>query len=150
GRLCRICRPVCRSGPLAWPASAPRWRPRRVRGRRGRRRRTRRLAGEHGCGRGSRGQRRSFGACAMRLLLDLGNTRVKWGIVDVDGRVAGVAAHDWDAGLATALRGAWNRLPRPRGVWAASVVDADREARVAAALPPAFGAVNWVRTPAEG
>jgi len=86
----------------------------------------------------------------MRLLLDLGNTRVKWGLVDAGGGVAGVAAHNWDAGLATALHGAWSRLPRPRGVWAASVVDADREARIAAALPPAFGAVNWVRTPAEG
>lgn len=86
----------------------------------------------------------------MRLLLDLGNTRVKWGLVDADGRVTGVVAHDWDADLDTALRQAWERLPRPHGIWAASVVDADREARIAAALPPAFGAVNWVRTPAAG
>lgn len=86
----------------------------------------------------------------MRLLLDLGNTRVKWGIADTDGGVTAIAAHDWDATLAATLRQAWERLPRPRGVWAASVVDADREAQVASALHESFGEVNWARTPSAG
>ncbi|HET7269113.1 MAG TPA: type III pantothenate kinase [Oleiagrimonas sp.] len=86
----------------------------------------------------------------MRLLLDLGNTRIKWGLVDTDGSVTGMAAHEWDAALATRLRQAWETLPCPQGIWAASVVDAAREAQVVATLPQNFPAVNWVRTPSQG
>lgn len=86
----------------------------------------------------------------MRLLLDLGNTRVKWGVADAGGGVSGIDARDWNKRLADTLHEAWVALPPPKGIWAASVVDAAREAQVAAAALARFGQpVTWVRTPRE-
>ncbi len=87
----------------------------------------------------------------MKLLLDLGNTRVKWGVAGADGRLRDAQAHDWDELPVDILQRTWADLaPPPQGVWAASVVDAEREARVEAAVLAHFGVpVTWVRTPAQ-
>ena len=84
-----------------------------------------------------------------RLLLDLGNTRLKWALRDGDGwRANGAVA--WNENVADALAEAWSSLPQPAAVFGASVVDAPREARVAASVAAAFGhEPRWLRTPAE-
>ena len=86
----------------------------------------------------------------MRLLLDLGNTRLKWALqAQPDGWLARGAV-DWQEGLAAALASAWAGLPRPEQVIAASVVDAAREAQVAAMAERLFACTpTWLRTPAH-
>jgi type III pantothenate kinase len=86
----------------------------------------------------------------MRLLLDLGNTRLKWALqAQPDGWLARGAV-DWEEGLAAALASAWAGLPRPEQVIAASVVDAAREAQVAARAERLFARTpTWLRTPAH-
>jgi type III pantothenate kinase len=86
----------------------------------------------------------------MRLLLDLGNTRLKWALqAEPDGWLARGAV-DWQEDLATTLTSAWTGLPRPEQVIAASVVDAAREARVAAIAERLFACTpTWLRTPAH-
>jgi type III pantothenate kinase len=86
----------------------------------------------------------------MRLLLDLGNTRLKWALqAQPDGWLARGAV-DWQEGLAGALASAWAGLPRPEQVVAASVVDAAREAQVAAMAERLFARTpTWLRTPAH-
>lgn len=86
----------------------------------------------------------------MRLLLDLGNTRLKWALqAQPDGWLARGAV-DWQEGLAGALASAWAGLPRPEQVIAASVVDAAREAQVAAMAERLFACTpTWLRTPAH-
>ncbi|HEY8327663.1 MAG TPA: type III pantothenate kinase, partial [Rhodanobacter sp.] len=55
----------------------------------------------------------------MRLLLDLGNTRLKWALqAQPDGWLARGAV-DWQENLADALAAAWTGLPRPARVIAA-------------------------------
>lgn len=85
----------------------------------------------------------------MRLLLDLGNTRLKWALRrDGDAPASGAVA--WDEDVAEILAAAWSSLPRPAAVFGASVVDAPREALVAACVTDAFGREpHWLRTPAE-
>jgi type III pantothenate kinase len=81
----------------------------------------------------------------MRLLLDLGNTRLKWALVSTAGAWLAQGAVDWSSELAPA----WEGLGRPAEVLAASVVDASREARVEAALTALFDrSPTWMRTPA--
>jgi len=84
-----------------------------------------------------------------RLLLDLGNTRLKWALRDGDGwRANGAVA--WNENVADALAEAWSSLPQPAAAFGASVVDAPREAQVAASVAAAFGREpRWLRTPAE-
>jgi type III pantothenate kinase len=86
----------------------------------------------------------------MRLLLDLGNSRLKWALqAQPDGWLARGAV-DWQEGLAAALASAWAGLPRPEQVIAASVVDAAREAQVAAMAERLFACTpTWLRTPAH-
>lgn len=86
----------------------------------------------------------------MRLLLDLGNTRLKWALqAQPDGWLARGAV-DWQEGPAAALASAWVGLPRPEQVIAASVVDAAREAQVAAMAERLFACTpTWLRTPAH-
>ncbi len=86
----------------------------------------------------------------MRLLLDLGNSRIKWAGVDAGGVMADSHAVAWDKHVADVLQQAWAALPPAAGVWAASVVDAAREAAVAATVLARFGQpLHWVRTPRE-
>ncbi len=84
----------------------------------------------------------------MRLLLDLGNTRLKWAL---QGEAATWLAHgalDWQEGVGDKLAEAWANLPRPTQVVAASVVDGPRERQVAAVAQRAFGCAPYLlRTP---
>jgi type III pantothenate kinase len=86
----------------------------------------------------------------MRLLLDLGNTRLKWALqVQPLGWLARGAV-DWQHGMLTALESAWIGLPSPSTVIAASVVDTAREAQVATVTERLFArAPGWLRTPAS-
>ncbi|GAA0889981.1 type III pantothenate kinase [Rhodanobacter soli] len=87
----------------------------------------------------------------MRLLLDLGNTRLKWALqAQPDGWLARGAV-DWQGeDLAAALTSAWTGLPPLARVIAASVVDAAREAQVAAVAERLFACTpTWLRTPAH-
>lgn len=82
--------------------------------------------------------------------MDLGNTRIKWVMADADAGMGPTQAMAWQDDAATAMARALADSPLPQGIWAASVVDAGREAAVEAAMQSAFGLpVTWVRTPAE-
>lgn len=83
----------------------------------------------------------------MRLLLDLGNTRLKWALEDhVRWHAQGAAA--WNEDLAL-LAATWQTLPAPTAAFGASVVDTERERAVAAQVHALFGCeVTWLRTPA--
>jgi type III pantothenate kinase len=83
------------------------------------------------------------------LLLDLGNTRLKWRLGDAQGAVA------WSDPAAHDVAAAWRSrgLPQPVAVYGASVVDALREQGVADAVAAAWPdapAVQWVRSLAQG
>lgn len=87
----------------------------------------------------------------MRLLLDLGNTRLKWALQrDSSEAWQARGAVPWSDRLPIELAEAWRGLAAPAQVYGASVVDAVREAQVAAAVETAFAApVLWLRTPAS-
>jgi type III pantothenate kinase len=85
----------------------------------------------------------------MILLLDLGNTRLKFALLDGDAFVHR-GAFGWDADIAHELATLWAGWPQPTRIVGASVVDTARETAVAVAAGNAFGhAPVWVRTPAE-
>ncbi|GGA24420.1 type III pantothenate kinase [Dyella nitratireducens] len=85
----------------------------------------------------------------MRLLLDLGNTRLKWALVSADNWVARGAAA-WEEDVSAALTQAWREQGQPQQVLGASVVDASREAQIESIVAEVFARpVDWVRTPAE-
>lgn len=83
----------------------------------------------------------------MNLLLDLGNTRLKWAFADgVDGRAGGAVG--WHEDVPGTLASGWEGRAI-HAAFAASVVDAAREAIVTASVARAFGlAPRWLRTPA--
>jgi type III pantothenate kinase len=86
----------------------------------------------------------------MRLLLDLGNTRLKWAL---QAQSRGWLAHgavDWQQDMTPALQSVWADVPRPTTVFAASVVDSVREAQVTDITERLFAcAPSWLRTPAS-
>ena len=85
----------------------------------------------------------------MRLLLDLGNTRLKWALREGAGWLA-QGAVGWNEDVVLSLHDAWRSLPVPADVCGASVVDAGREAQVAAVVAACFSRdTEWLRTPAE-
>jgi len=85
----------------------------------------------------------------MKLLLDMGNTRLKWALHE-GGRWLAHGAVGWDDDLDAALAAAWSAWPRPAAAVAASVVDTGREARVAAAVARwCDHPIDWRRSPAE-
>jgi type III pantothenate kinase len=85
----------------------------------------------------------------MKLLLDLGNTRLKWAVVAVDGWSARGAVA-WDDDVAAVLKHAWKAVEQPDRVIGASVVDAAREKQLEASVKEIFAReIAWVRTPAE-
>lgn len=86
----------------------------------------------------------------MKLLLDLGNTRLKWALMlQPDGWLAHDAV-DWTEDITDALTTSLNNLPKPEMIVAASVVDAASEARVGAVIQHLFGSEpHWLRTPAS-
>lgn len=86
----------------------------------------------------------------MMLLIDLGNTRLKWATL-TGGRMrpGGVFAHAGHA-LDARLRGEWNDLGRPARVLVASVLDEERERQLDAYLRERFGVpAEFVRSPAD-
>lgn len=85
----------------------------------------------------------------MRLLLDLGNTRLKWALRE-GAHWHARGAVGWNEDVVLALHDAWRGLPMPQEVFGASVVDGEREVQVAAVVSACFSrVVEWLRTPAE-
>lgn len=87
----------------------------------------------------------------MMLLLDLGNSRLKWACCAEPGAVwTASGSLPWSAQLGPVLRRAWAGCPPPAMVLAASVVDDRREAQMDAVVRESFRrVVRWVRTPAS-
>jgi type III pantothenate kinase len=85
----------------------------------------------------------------MKLLLDLGNTRLKWALMLEPGGWLGQGAFDWHSEAITSLESEWAGLPSPDMIMAASVVDDAREAQVARVMQRLYGREPvWLRTPA--
>jgi len=85
----------------------------------------------------------------MKLLIDFGNTRLKWATL-THGRMqaGGVFAH-LERPLAAALRSEWSGLHRVEGVLVASVVGAAREEELAACVRERFHLdAQFLRSPA--
>jgi type III pantothenate kinase len=84
----------------------------------------------------------------MRLLLDLGNTRLKWAMQTGDScNFTGALA--WSDEFPAALADAWQALPVPQAIVAASVTDAARETMLLGCARDRFGLdISWLRTPA--
>lgn len=85
----------------------------------------------------------------MKLLIDLGNTRLKWATLTQDDlRAGGVFAHGQEP-LETALRAEWSELRGIDAVLVASVVAPAREDELDAFVHARFGRhADFVRTPA--
>jgi type III pantothenate kinase len=84
----------------------------------------------------------------MRLLLDLGNTRLKWAMQTGES-LSDPGALAWSEDVPAALAAAWQRLPMPQAIVAASVADAAREAMLLRCTRDRFGlGISWLRTPA--
>ncbi|HEV7776656.1 MAG TPA: type III pantothenate kinase [Luteibacter sp.] len=82
------------------------------------------------------------------LLLDLGNTRLKFAVLDA-GEFIHRGALGWDLDLPDTLAGELRALPDVARVVGASVVDGAREATVADAVRERFAHhTSWLRTPA--
>lgn len=86
----------------------------------------------------------------MNLLIDFGNTRLKWASAEADGfALRGTFAHA-DLPLAHALREQWQALAQPSRVLVASVVDTAREAVLTQVVRERFGlAAQFLRSPAN-
>ena len=85
----------------------------------------------------------------MNLLIDFGNTRLKWALtVDGQARPGGVFAHV-GVPLLVALRREWGELAGIHAVFVASVVSVAREAELEAFVRERFAcSVHFVRSPA--
>ncbi|RDS82674.1 type III pantothenate kinase [Dyella psychrodurans] len=85
----------------------------------------------------------------MKLLLDLGNTRLKWAMAAAGGWSAR-GAIAWDGDVPAELTSVWRSMMRPERVVGASVVDTAREADIEKLVADVFAHdITWVRTPAE-
>ena len=86
----------------------------------------------------------------MKLLVDLGNTRLKWALWDNGRRtMGGVFAHA-DTSLEAALSNNWTAWPKPTAIIVASVVGSDQEGELTRLLEAHFNHVaEFVRSPAE-
>lgn len=86
----------------------------------------------------------------MKLLIDLGNTRLKWALWN-DGRrsMGGVFAHA-DITLEAALSNNWTALPKPTVILVASVVKDAQEQELMGLLESHFDqTADFVRSPAQ-
>ena len=86
----------------------------------------------------------------MKLLIDLGNTRLKWSLWG-DGRrsMGGVFSHA-DTSLEAALSNNWTALPKPEAILVASVVKNAQEQELTRLLESHFDqAAEFVRSPAN-
>jgi type III pantothenate kinase len=85
----------------------------------------------------------------MKLLLDLGNTRLKWAVA-TGGSWSARGAVAWDDDVPAVLEQAWKAVGQADHVIGASVVDAAREKQLETSVKELFARdVAWVRTPAE-
>ena len=86
----------------------------------------------------------------MRLLIDFGNTRLKWAMWSQGRRLfGGVFAHA-DMPIEVALTTHWAALPAPTSIHVASVVDATAEATLRDVLAEHFDEqAEFVRSPAR-
>ncbi|WP_244814582.1 type III pantothenate kinase [Caballeronia sp. Lep1P3] len=80
---------------------------------------------------------------APMLLIDAGNSRIKWSLVDANG--AAIAGGALEHGNDAASRedpalDAWSRVPAPGSVWISNVAGAAVEARIAGVLDAAWPA----------
>ncbi|OYY74323.1 MAG: hypothetical protein B7Y40_05100 [Gammaproteobacteria bacterium 28-57-27] len=82
----------------------------------------------------------------MKLILDIGNTRIKWRMADAEGRVA-QAQEGWEAQLAEA----WQGLAAPSAVFAGSVASENVNQRVADCVGQRWPqqALLWLRSHAS-
>lgn len=87
----------------------------------------------------------------MKLLIDFGNTRLKWATEDGGAlRLGGVFAHR-NRTLGAALRTEWPEFSRLEAVLVASVVDAGREAELDQLVQARFRLpATFLRSPAQG
>lgn len=86
----------------------------------------------------------------MKLLLDLGNTRLKWALQLQPQGWLSRGALDWQGDFTSQLEFAWADLPIPDVVIAASVVDDRREGLLTALSERLFQRTPvWVRSPAS-
>ena len=86
----------------------------------------------------------------MKLLIDFGNTRLKWAVWENARRsFGGVFAHA-DTSLAAALSNNWTALGEPRAILVSSVVSAEREDELEKLATAHFNCpIEFVRSPAE-
>ncbi|KAF1063306.1 type III pantothenate kinase [Burkholderia gladioli] len=68
----------------------------------------------------------------LALLVDAGNSRIKWALADAGGQLVESAAFDHGADHAAAAIPAWPGRPAPRGAWISNVAGADVAARIEA------------------
>jgi type III pantothenate kinase len=87
----------------------------------------------------------------VKLLLDMGNTRLKWALQAQGAGWLAQGALEWgEVDLDDKLAATWAELPQPMRIASASVVDDVREHRIAAITQRVFGmAPHWLRTPAS-
>lgn len=86
----------------------------------------------------------------MNLLIDLGNTRLKWALWGQGRRsMGGVFAHA-DTSLEAALSNNWTALPKPEAIFVASVVKSTLEEELTRLLESHFEqTAEFVRSPAQ-
>ena len=86
----------------------------------------------------------------MKLLIDFGNTRLKWAVWENGRRTfGGVFAHE-DTSLAAALSNNWTALGEPEAILVSSVVSAALEEELAQLVSAHFDCpIEFVRSPAE-
>ncbi|KXU90004.1 type III pantothenate kinase [Paraburkholderia monticola] len=83
---------------------------------------------------------------APYLLIDAGNSRIKWALVQPDGTqlASGALAHDDVAGpgARSGLQAGWSDWPAPCGVWLSNVAGAEVATRIAALVD-----AHWPQLP---
>ncbi|MBN8481056.1 MAG: type III pantothenate kinase [Xanthomonadales bacterium] len=86
----------------------------------------------------------------MRLLVDFGNTRLKWALWDNDGLHPGDAFAHAGTSIDAGVSAHWRGLPKPRSIHVASVVDEVREHELAQLVQSVFSMpAEFVRSPAR-
>ncbi|MEX3592080.1 MAG: type III pantothenate kinase [Burkholderia sp.] len=70
----------------------------------------------------------------LALLVDAGNSRIKWALADAGGRLVESATFDHGADDATAAIPAWPDWSAPRGAWISNVAGTDVAARIEALI----------------
>lgn len=87
-----------------------------------------------------------------RLLIDLGNSRLKWAWADGMAFSRGGALDHADPDFAEHLKAAWSGAPDPQGIWLAAVAAAPVVARVESAIAARWSSPTVIQatSPAQG